>query len=239
MHTADLIAKLLDEDEGRWRVANHGQSIDEYYLRSELKGYVHLGQGIRGGDEAPPVASRGFTDSEMGLPRVAFCRTPFCAILGRDCPRRSRPRMMRMRPPNLPLLHPLNHPAHPAHPDLGRIPLIFQRHPLGWILGWMQWLGKACIQPSISTKGLAGPGPDGGGVSSPVSSPAQVTELSPQVAVVAGWYWMVLDVLGGSKKRKNKDHPISTRSGWPKGPEGLIHGHNRPPEYNRGWGWKP
>ncbi len=40
MLTTDLIAKLLNEDEGRWRVANRGESIDEYYLRKELKGYV-------------------------------------------------------------------------------------------------------------------------------------------------------------------------------------------------------
>jgi hypothetical protein len=40
MHTSDLVQKLMDLDDGRWRVANRGKPIDEYYLRSRLKGYV-------------------------------------------------------------------------------------------------------------------------------------------------------------------------------------------------------
>ena len=34
---SQLIPKLLDEDEGRWRTAKNGKEIDEYYLRSKLK----------------------------------------------------------------------------------------------------------------------------------------------------------------------------------------------------------
>ena len=38
MLTQDLIPKLYDEDEGRWRTAGRGgKPIDEYYLRSKLK----------------------------------------------------------------------------------------------------------------------------------------------------------------------------------------------------------
>ena len=32
-----LLPKLMDEDEGRWRTAKNGKEIDEYYLRSKLK----------------------------------------------------------------------------------------------------------------------------------------------------------------------------------------------------------
>ena len=38
MHTVDLLAKLLNQDEGRWFTAGKGgKQIDEYYLRSKLK----------------------------------------------------------------------------------------------------------------------------------------------------------------------------------------------------------
>ena len=40
IHTSDLVGKLLNLDDGRWRVANQNKPIDEYYLRSKLKGYV-------------------------------------------------------------------------------------------------------------------------------------------------------------------------------------------------------
>ena len=40
MHTQDLIMKLLDLDEGRWRVANKGRPADEWYLRTKLRDYV-------------------------------------------------------------------------------------------------------------------------------------------------------------------------------------------------------
>jgi hypothetical protein len=35
--TRDLIPKLLNEDEGRWRTASKGAQIDDYYLRDKLK----------------------------------------------------------------------------------------------------------------------------------------------------------------------------------------------------------
>jgi hypothetical protein len=34
---SQLLPKLFDEDEGRWRTAKNGKEIDEYYLRSKLK----------------------------------------------------------------------------------------------------------------------------------------------------------------------------------------------------------
>ena len=37
MLTRDLIPKLLNEDEGRWRTANKGKEINDYYLRDKLK----------------------------------------------------------------------------------------------------------------------------------------------------------------------------------------------------------
>ena len=40
MHTQELIMKLLDLDEGRWRVANKGKPVDEWYLRTKLRDYV-------------------------------------------------------------------------------------------------------------------------------------------------------------------------------------------------------
>jgi Protein of unknown function (DUF3631) len=40
MHTSELVQKLMGLDDGRWRVANQGKLIDEYYLRAKLKGYV-------------------------------------------------------------------------------------------------------------------------------------------------------------------------------------------------------
>jgi len=51
MHTQDLIMKLLDLDEGRWRVANKGKPIDEWYLRSKLRDYVVKTTGSK---EMPP-----------------------------------------------------------------------------------------------------------------------------------------------------------------------------------------
>ena len=38
LHTSELVSELMDLDEGRWRVANKGKPIDEYYLRSKLEG---------------------------------------------------------------------------------------------------------------------------------------------------------------------------------------------------------
>jgi hypothetical protein len=40
MRTQDLIMKLLDLDEVRWRVANRGKPVDEWYLRTKLRDYV-------------------------------------------------------------------------------------------------------------------------------------------------------------------------------------------------------
>ena len=53
MHTSDLVPKLMESDEGRWRVANKGKPIDEYYLRSKLKGYVQPGAKGPEGETRP------------------------------------------------------------------------------------------------------------------------------------------------------------------------------------------
>jgi hypothetical protein len=38
MHTRDIVYKLVNQDEGRWRAANrNGREIDDYYLRERLK----------------------------------------------------------------------------------------------------------------------------------------------------------------------------------------------------------
>jgi hypothetical protein len=37
MHTCDLVREIVNLDEGRWRTANKGQPIDEYYLREALR----------------------------------------------------------------------------------------------------------------------------------------------------------------------------------------------------------
>jgi putative DNA primase/helicase len=37
IHTRDIIPRLLNHDEGRWRTANRGKEIDDYYLRDKLK----------------------------------------------------------------------------------------------------------------------------------------------------------------------------------------------------------
>ena len=91
MLTADLIAKLLNEDEGRWRVANHGQSIDEYYLRKELKGYVPpLDKGS--GATAPLRRWRppGSTTKKWGYHELHFADA-FSRYLGKGLPSEEPP----------------------------------------------------------------------------------------------------------------------------------------------------
>ena len=82
LHTVDLIPKLLNEDEGRWCVANRGQPIDEYYLRRELKGYV-----IPQDKEAPLRQWRppGYPTKRWGYHELHF-RDAFSRYLGKGLP---------------------------------------------------------------------------------------------------------------------------------------------------------
>ena len=79
-------------DDGRWRVANRGKAIDEYYLRAKLKGYV-TPPGKKGeGPEMPPRQWRPLRSPTMkwGYHEL-HSGTLSCATSGKDCPRRQPP----------------------------------------------------------------------------------------------------------------------------------------------------
>ena len=75
MLTQDLIPKLYDEDEGRWRTAGRGgKPIDEYYLRSKLKKLLPDTRGVFKAVFAP-LAGRWEPQGQCAIwvPGVAFC----------------------------------------------------------------------------------------------------------------------------------------------------------------------
>ena len=213
MLTADLIAKLLNEDEGRWRVANHGQSIDEYYLRKELKGYVPpLDKGS--GATAPLRRWRpsGSTTKKWGYHELHFVDA-FSRYLGKGLPSNEPPEDEEdaSSKPSSPTPPKTSSPSSPSRPRADSIDI--SKASSGLDPGLDAGAGEGLIQPSISTGGSVGLGPDGGGVSSPASSPGQVFELSAKSDVgpdgLDG-----LDVSGGIKKEKEKT------TQFPRGPAG-------------------
>jgi hypothetical protein len=67
LHTSVLIEKLLNIDEGRWRVAYRGKPVDEYFLRSKLKGYVVLPRKKDASKKADGEKADGKGGGEMPL----------------------------------------------------------------------------------------------------------------------------------------------------------------------------
>jgi Protein of unknown function (DUF3631) len=91
IHTSDLIAKMMNIDEGRWRTANHGRAIDEYYLRSKLKDYVTLSNNVEG-TKMPPRQwrSQGSPIPKWGYHELHF-RDAFLRYLGKGLPSETPP----------------------------------------------------------------------------------------------------------------------------------------------------
>ena len=84
MHTQELIVKLSDLDEGRWRVANKGKPVDEWYLRTKLRDYVVKKTE---GKEMPPRQWRSPSTGEQrkGYHELHF-EDAFERYLGRGLP---------------------------------------------------------------------------------------------------------------------------------------------------------
>jgi hypothetical protein len=81
-----MVQKLLGLDDGRWRGANKGKQIDEYYLREKLKGYVTppaKGEGAK----MPPRQWRpkGSPIMKWGYHELHF-KDAFRRYLGRGLP---------------------------------------------------------------------------------------------------------------------------------------------------------
>jgi hypothetical protein len=89
--TGDLVTKLLDLDDGRWRVASQGKPIDDYYLRSKLKGYVAT-KGQWEGVDVPPRQWRpsGHATNKRGYHELHFADA-FLRYLGRGLPSKTPP----------------------------------------------------------------------------------------------------------------------------------------------------
>jgi hypothetical protein len=91
MHTSDLVQKLMNLDDGRWRVANRGKPIDEYFLRSKLKGYVTPPD--KGGEAKIPRRSwrpKGSPTEKWGYHELHF-KDAFLRYLGKGLPSEAPP----------------------------------------------------------------------------------------------------------------------------------------------------
>jgi hypothetical protein len=203
MLTVDLIAKLLNEDEGRWRVANHGQPIDEYYLRKELKGYVPpLDKGLEATAPLRRWRPSGSTAKKWGYHELHFVEA-FSRYLGKRLPSKEPPEDDEDTPSKHPPSRPpkTSGPSRPSGPRADSTDISMASS--GPDAGLDAEAGEGPIRTSIPTRGWVGPGPDGGGVSGPASGPGQVFELSEQLAVgpdgLDG-----LDISGGIKKENER-----------------------------------
>jgi Protein of unknown function (DUF3631) len=120
MHTSDLVQKLTSLDDGRWRVANHGKTIDEYYLRSKLKDYVTApkkkGEAKEGEDEMPPRQWRpkGSPTHKWGYHELHF-KDAFLRYLGKGLPSKALPESVEDEGEESP-----KHPFSPKYPPGSR-----------------------------------------------------------------------------------------------------------------------
>ena len=82
---SQLIPKLLDEDEGRWRTAKNGKEIDEYYLRSKLKSSFRLRMSARSLAAGARTSTRAGTSNTATMSCIS--QTHLIATSIRGCPR--------------------------------------------------------------------------------------------------------------------------------------------------------
>jgi hypothetical protein len=111
MHTSDLVQKLTNLDDGRWRVANHGKTIDEYYLRSKLKDYVTLPD--KGGEAKAPLRRwrpKGSTAKKWGYHELHL-KDAFLRYLGKGLPSKAPPESVEDEEDVSP-----EYPSSPKHP---------------------------------------------------------------------------------------------------------------------------
>jgi hypothetical protein len=117
MHTSDLVQKLTNLDDGRWRTANHGKTIDEYYLRSKLKDYATApkkkGEGKEGEDEMPPRQWRpkGSPTHKWGYHELHF-KDAFLRYLGKGLPSKAPPESVQGEEDEFP-----EYPSSPKYPS--------------------------------------------------------------------------------------------------------------------------
>jgi hypothetical protein len=208
MLTADLITRLLDEDEGRWRVANRGQPIDEYYLRKELKGYVPPQD--KGAEAKAPLRRwrpPGSTEKKWGYHELYF-RDAFSRYLGRGLPSEEPPEAEEER--DAPPKHSLSTPPETSSPSSPSRPRTVSRDITAAYSGPDGGLnGAAASGPVVGPLLVQTPHPQSG----PPSGPSQAFELSAKLSVgldgLDG-----LDTLGGVEKEKGKP------AQFPRGPAG-------------------
>jgi Protein of unknown function (DUF3631) len=112
MHTSELVQKLMGLDDGRWRVANQGKLIDEYYLRAKLKGYVTPPSKKGEEPKIPPRQWRpaGSPTMKWGYHELHF-RDAFLRYLGKGLPSEAP-----SEPADDEKDESLGHPFPPKHP---------------------------------------------------------------------------------------------------------------------------
>jgi uncharacterized protein DUF3631 len=92
MHTLDLVMQLVNLDDGRWRAANKGKEINEYFLRSRLKDYV-VTSPEKGKGAAAPLRrwrAKGQSDKKWGYHELHL-KDAFLRYLGRGLPSEAPP----------------------------------------------------------------------------------------------------------------------------------------------------
>jgi hypothetical protein len=121
LHTSDLVGKLMGVDDGRWRVANRGKPIDDYYLRSKLKNYVK--QPDKGEEAKIPLRQwrpSGSTIKKWGYHELHF-EDAFLRYLGRGLPSKAPPEDEKDENPKDPLSPKSPLSSGPSAPEDGSV----------------------------------------------------------------------------------------------------------------------
>jgi hypothetical protein len=186
MHTLDLVGKLLNLDDGRWRVEHKGKPIDEYYLRSKLRGYVTPpDKGGKNGMPSRQWRPPNSTIHKWGYHELHF-RDAFQRYLGEGLPSETPPRgpgAEKGDPPEQPFSPSTPPPSAPSAPD-DVSPAKSKAHAgadAGADADEQSAPSSSAPRSSASNGADKPPAPDGAdelSASAPVSAPSQHTEVN-------------------------------------------------------------